>query len=111
MRNEYYQTHISVFLLVFSINTYAAHDYTGKIKYVTFNHGVVIISLHEGGGGSTCGTGDRFWFDPTLEKDKAAISLAIAARTTDTTVYVAGYAECKPEWPYSNAQKVQTLRY
>ena len=97
-----------ILLLLPSIS-FAAKDYVGKVSSIRADGGKVLVTMKDGTADTGCGTGNKFWLDPTIDFDKSILSLAITAKATQDTVYILGGGDCQPNWPYYNSHRLSVF--
>ncbi len=93
-------------LVLFPMISFAGKDYLGKVSSIKADGGKVLIKMVAGNATTGCGSGNSFWLDPTTDFDKSILSLAIAAKATQSTVYILGGGDCQPNWPYYNSYRL-----
>lgn len=86
---------IALCVLVWLVTPSFAGSYQGKVKSIFAYKGKVFVSVSDGvyDNSNTC-TGQSsaltLWLDPSVEYDKAMLSLVLTAKVTEKLVWVSG---------------------
>jgi len=82
------------------------NEYVGTVDSIKADGGKIFIILKGGTPSPTCGIGNAFYLDPSKDYDKSILSLAIAAKATNSEVYALGGGVCESSWPIKTRLKL-----
>ncbi|MBD1558202.1 hypothetical protein HC752_14790 [Vibrio sp. S9_S30] len=93
---------IFVFIAFLSISVHAAgREASGTVQlYATA--GNIIVSLS----GSNQSCGNRYYFKPDTDYNRALLSMLLAAQMSNKRVWVNGEGSCISDYPFANAYKL-----
>jgi len=100
---------INIILLFSYLPTFVMADqneYIGTVDSIKADGGKIFITLKGGNPSSTCGIGNAFYLNPSEDYDKSILSLAIAAKATNSEVYALGGGVCESSWPIKTRLKL-----
>ena len=70
--------------------------------------GIVIVTVNNSTY-TACSPGNRYWFKPDTDYNRAMLSMLLAAQMSGKRVYLTGTGSCTEGYPYDNALRLANI--
>ncbi len=91
--------------LTFSISAFAGEREASGTVQISASTGYLIIILSS----NNSGCGNRYFFKPDSDYNRAMFSMLLAAQMSGKKVWVNGSGECLAEYPFNNAYQLVNM--
>ncbi|OOQ67967.1 hypothetical protein C1S86_23875 [Vibrio parahaemolyticus] len=78
---------------------------SGKVT-LSANSGYIIVTIYDENMNSCA---NRYYFKPETDYNRAMLSMLLSAQMTGTGVWVNGSGECREEYPFNQAYKLENM--